>query len=80
MCNILSDEPFCFEKTSNFTYKFLYDNLSKKYLLNFLVKIIIKTWVSNLIVLKQNGLFLFLKNEMLKSKNIKLKYFIFFFK
>ena len=39
---ILNIEPFCLENALNLTHEFFYDNFIKKFLLNFLVKIVIK--------------------------------------
>ena len=69
------NEPFILENASNLTHKFLYDNFSKKILLNFLVKIIIKKLMSQICCIFKNKWFIFfLQNEALRSESVKHKY------
>ena len=53
------NELFHLESTPTMTYEFLSNSFNKKSLLNFLIKIAIKTQMSNLTILRRNSSFIF---------------------
>ena len=65
------NEPFHLEKASNLTHEFLYDNLNKKILLNFLVKVVIQKLMCQILcIFKEKWFIFFPRNEALRSKSV----------
>ena len=64
------NELFFLERSSNLTREFLYDNINKIILLNFLVIIVIQKIVSNLMHFQGEMIYFFLKNKALRSESV----------